>query len=106
MNRLFRAFAWKDRLTAHFTMGRLLSSQGAQETMYKDLAAQEAERATLFARELKEVETEDPLDRALLKAEHAKLAGSLPAADFYRIAAKVDSLKKLRFVEGYEKLQD
>ena len=60
----------------------------------------------MFARELKEVETEDVLDRALLKAEHAKLAGAIPAADFHRISAKVDSLKKLRFVEGYEKLQD
>ena len=46
------------------------------------------------------------LDRALLKAQHAKLAGVLPAAEFHRISAKVDSLKKLRFVEGYEKLQD
>ena len=48
--------------------------------MYEDLATQEQERATLFARELKEVETEDILDRALLKAEHAKLAGTIPAA--------------------------
>ena len=55
---------------------------------------------------MKEAETEDILDRALLRAHHSKLAGVLPAADYYKIAEKVDSLKKLRFTEEYEKLQD
>ena len=41
-----------------------------------------------------------------MKAHHARLAGVLPASEFHRISAKVDSLKKLRFVEGYEKFQD
>ena len=106
MNRLFKAAATWDKLAARFTVNRLLSNEGAQAAMYQDLVEQEKQRETLFARELKEIETEDVLDRALLKAEHAKLSGALPAAEFHRIAAKVDSLKKLRFVEGYEKLQD
>ena len=46
------------------------------------------------------------LDRALLRAHNSKLSGVLPAAEYYRIAEKVDSLKKLRFTEDYEKLQD
>ena len=50
--------------------------------------------------------TEDVLDRALLKATHAKINGTLSAADFHRLNDKVDSLKKLRFTEEYEKLQD
>ena len=40
----------------------------------------------------------------MLKAYHAKLAGVLKAPEYYRIEAKVESLKKLKFVEGYEKL--
>ena len=32
--------------------------------------------------------------------------GALPAAEYHLIADKVDALKKLKFVEGYEKLQD
>lgn len=60
----------------------------------------------MFAKELKERETDDILERALLKALHAKQSGVLPAPDYHRVAEKVKSLKKLRFVEGYEKLQD
>ena len=74
--------------------------------MYADLLKQEQDRATLFQRELAERETEDVLDRALLKAKHAKLAGVLPSADYHRISEKVTSLKKLKFVEGYEQHQD
>ena len=64
------------------------------------------ERHVLFQRELAERETEDVLERALLKAYHGKLSGAIPAADYYRVEAKVNSLKKLRFTEEYERLQD
>ena len=53
-----------------------------------------------------ERETEDVLDRALLKAENSKLNGALSAPEYYRIEEKIGSLKKLRFTEEYEKLQD
>ena len=65
-----------------------------------------ATRLELFQRELKERETEDVLDRALLRAKHSALAGVLETSEYHRIADKVDSLKKLRFTEEYEKLQD
>ena len=64
------------------------------------------QRRELFRRELAERETEDVLDRALLRASHSKDAGVLPAAEFHRISEKVASLKKLRFTEEYERLQD
>ena len=53
-----------------------------------------------------ERETEDILDRALLKAHHSKLAGAISAPDYWRVASKIDSLKKLRFTDEYERLQD
>ena len=46
------------------------------------------------------------LDRARLKALHSKKNGVLSAVDFHKIDAKIDSLKKLRFTEDYEKIQD
>ena len=64
------------------------------------------ERHTLFQRELAERETEDVLERALLKAHHSKLNGAIAAAEYYRIQEKIESLKKLRFTEEYERLQD
>ena len=106
MNRLFNLSVRHDKFWMKFTTDKILSNQGAQATMYKDLVAQENARATLFAQELAERETEDVLDRALLKAKHAKLSGVLPAPEFYRISEKVESLKKLRFVEEYEQHQD
>ena len=56
--------------------------------------------------ELAERETGDILDRALLKANHSMQTGAITAPDFYRIEQKVAALKKLRFTEEYEKLQD
>ena len=53
-----------------------------------------------------ERETVCILDRALLKAQNAKDTGVLPAPEFHRIREKVDSLKKLKFVEEYEGQQD
>ena len=41
-----------------------------------------------------------------MKAYHAKNNGDLAAPDYHRIASKVDSLKKLKFVEEYEYHQD
>ena len=60
----------------------------------------------LFQRELAERETEDVLERALLKAHHSKLNGAISAADYYSVEQKIDSLRKLRFTEEYERLQD
>ena len=106
MNRLFKFGVMADKVWYRHMTTQYLSNQGAQATIFKDLKAQEKERETLFARELAERETEDILDHALLKAEHAKLNGVLPAHEYHKIAEKVAALKKLRFVEGYEKLQD
>ena len=60
----------------------------------------------LFQQELAERETEDVLERALLKAKHSKENGAITAPEYYRIEQKVDSLKKLRFTDEYERLQD
>ena len=46
------------------------------------------------------------LERALLKAHHSKLNGAITAPEYYRIEQKVESLKKLRFTEEYERLHD
>ena len=64
------------------------------------------ERHVLFQRELAERETEDVLERALLKAHNSKLNGAIPAADYFRLEEKIESLKKLRFTDEYERLQD
>ena len=106
MNRLFRMSVWKDKTTYGALTKMYLSPTGSQATMYKDLRNQEKEREQLFARELAERETEDILDRALLKAYNAKQSGVLSAPEYHRVNEKVQALKKLRFVEGYEKLQD
>jgi len=55
---------------------------------------------------LAERETVDLLDRALLKAQHSKAAGTITASDYWRLEGKVMSLKKLRFTDEYERLQD
>ncbi len=63
-------------------------------------------RLALFKQELAEREELDILDRASLKAHHSKINGVLSAPEYHRVVAKIDSLKKLRFTEDYERLQD
>ena len=46
------------------------------------------------------------LDRALLRAEHSKVNGAISAPEYHRVVAKVASLKKLKFTDEYERLQD
>ena len=41
-----------------------------------------------------------------MKAKNSKLNGAISAPDYYRVEEKIDSLKKLRFTEEYERLQD
>ena len=89
MNRLFKFGRLWDRFYYTAYTGRLLSQTGAQEVVFFDLKQQEGERAQLFADELAERDTEDVLDRALLKAQHAKLSGVLPAHEYHKINEKV-----------------
>ena len=56
--------------------------------------------------ELAERETEDILDRALLKANHSMKNGAITAPEYFRVEQKISALKKLRFTEDYEKKQD
>ena len=87
-------------------MGNHLSIRGAQTLMAQQLDATEKVRAELFKRELAERETADVLDRALLKAYHGKLSGSIDAPTYHRIHDRVMSLKKLRFTMDYQGVKD
>ena len=106
MNRLFNMQASYQRMYWTRYIGNFLSTTGAQSQLARDLNQRESERRALYQQELAERETEDVLDRALLKAEHAKLNGGITAVEYHQIADKVAALKKLRFVEEYERLQD
>ena len=74
--------------------------------MADDLIKREKERRVLFKQEIAEREAVDVLERAELRAWHSKLSGAITAVEYHRIAEKISSLKKLRFTEEYEKIQD
>ncbi len=56
--------------------------------------------------ELKEKETPDALDKALVRALAKKKEGLIDAPTYHTIEDKIYSLKKLIFTEDYEKWQD
>jgi hypothetical protein len=56
--------------------------------------------------EILEVETNDILDRALIRAKANKELGAIDAPSYYHIEDKINSLKKLKFTQEYEQLQD
>eukprot|EP00352_Strombidinopsis_acuminata_P008142 CAMPEP_0176371318 /NCGR_PEP_ID=MMETSP0126-20121128/24608_1 /TAXON_ID=141414 ORGANISM="Strombidinopsis acuminatum, Strain SPMC142" /NCGR_SAMPLE_ID=MMETSP0126 /ASSEMBLY_ACC=CAM_ASM_000229 /LENGTH=105 /DNA_ID=CAMNT_0017730715 /DNA_START=11 /DNA_END=328 /DNA_ORIENTATION=+ len=101
MNKLFDASVHGSVAWWRFSLGNHLSIRGAQTLMAQQLDTTEKARAELFKRELAERETSDVLDRALLKAHHGKLSGSIDAPTYHRIHDRVMSLKKLRFTMDY-----
>ena len=52
------------------------------------------------------METEDILDKALIKAKANKSLGIIDAPTYHQIEDKVKSLKKLKFTEDYEAWKD
>ena len=106
MNRLFRLTRLVDRATYQMHTAQYLDPAQSRKSIYEDLEKQEFERQKLFAQELQEKETEDFLDRALIKAQNAKKSGVLSAPEYHKINEKIQALKKLKFVEEYEKHQD
>lgn len=56
--------------------------------------------------EILEVETHDILDRALVRAKANKELGAIDAPTYYMIEDKINSLKKLKFTQEYEQMQD
>ena len=56
--------------------------------------------------EIMELDTEDILDKALIKAKANKAMGAIDAATFHRLEDKILSLKKLKFTEDYESWKD
>ena len=55
---------------------------------------------------MQELEATDVLERALIRAKANKEFGVIPAAKYYQIQERVDSLRKLRLVEDWEKWKD
>ena len=63
-------------------------------------------RVQRFQWELKEKETPDVLDKALVRALAKKQEGLIDAPTYHTIVDKVYSLKKLKFVDEYESWKD
>ena len=64
----------------------------------------EAARKEIFMQELAVRETSDILDKARLRALHSKENGVLTAPQFHVIDAKINSMKKLKFTDEYERI--
>ncbi len=56
--------------------------------------------------EILEIETNDILDKALIKAKANKALGAIDAPTYYQIEDKIESLKKLKFTQEYESWKD
>ena len=63
-------------------------------------------RERRYAWEIKEIETVDVLDRALVRAKANKELGAIDAPTYYLIEDKINSLKKLKFTQEYESWKD
>ena len=63
-------------------------------------------REKRYAWEILEIETNDVLDRALIRAQANRELGAIDAPTYHMIADKIDSLKKLKFTQEYESWKD
>ncbi|CDW84511.1 UNKNOWN [Stylonychia lemnae] len=87
-------------------VSNMLSNQGSQKLMYQDLQQREAIRERRYKWEILEIETNDILDRALIKAKANKDLGAIDAPTYHIIEDKISSLKKLKFTQDYESWKD
>ena len=107
MNKVFTSTSFFYTNWWHFYMGRMLSTgEHAQKLMYDDLLKREALRRKRFQWEIKEFETSDPLDKALIRAAAKKEVGLIDAPTYHAINDRISSLKKLKFTDEYEKWKD
>ena len=83
MNRLFNVTNYIQRHQAHRTVASYMSIEGAQAQMARSLEQRETKRRLLFEMEVKEMETVDMLDRALLRAKHSKMTGAITAVEYH-----------------------
>ena len=65
-----------------------------------------AVRESRYKWEVLEIETNDILDKALLKAKANKRIGAIDAPTYYLISDKISALKKLKFTQEYESWKD
>jgi len=56
--------------------------------------------------EILEIETNDVLDRALVRAKANKELGAIDAPTYHMIEDKINSLKKLKFTQEWESWKD
>ena len=53
-----------------------------------------------------ELDTQDILDRSLMRAKASKALGVIDAATYHQIVDKITALKKLKFTQEYETWKD
>ena len=63
-------------------------------------------REQRFAWEIREIKTDEILDKALIKAQANRRLNVIDAPTFHMIEDKLKSLKKLKFTEEYESWKD
>lgn len=68
MNAVFRFTTRFYNQVAYTNVNRVLSTEGAQQQMYRELEERENKRLERYSWELKEFNTEDILDKSLLRA--------------------------------------
>eukprot|EP00347_Sterkiella_histriomuscorum_P002516 403367851 len=106
MNSLFNFVSNFHIVRFNSRVDQMLSPQGAQRLMAQELKQREALRERRYKHEILEIETNDILDRALVKAKAHKELGAIDAPTYHEIVDKVTSLKKLKFTFDYEDWKD
>ncbi len=106
LNKVFQGTGYFYRNWWHLYVGKLVDPQRSQSALFRELQQREALREARYRWEIKEIETEDILDKALIKAKANKSLGIIDAPTYHQIEDKIKSLKKLKFTEDYEAWKD
>ena len=102
MNSLFRKVAYMQKLTYFSKFDRYFGLKGAQTHLFEDLTKHEKGKRKSFKYIHRELRTDDVLEKATLRALGNLKIGEITYAEFYKIKAKIDDLKKIRFAEHYD----
>mmetsp|Transcript_33413 Transcript_33413/g.38372 ORF Transcript_33413/g.38372 Transcript_33413/m.38372 type:complete len:161 (-) Transcript_33413:1-483(-) len=102
MNSLFRKTAYIYKFKYFTALDKYLSNRGAQVDLHKDLVHHEKNKRSLYHWTYKHHTSNDLLERVIIKSLGELDKGNLNYAEYLKIRAKVDDMKKIRFAENYD----
>ena len=102
MNFMFRIRATTSRISQFTKIEDVFSPEHVKKYLYKDLQKHEYAKTNSFKYLYLDKNATDPIEKAFYRALGNVKQGEISYPEYYKIVAKINDLKKIRFAETYD----